>query len=125
MEFNTLRRDGRTDAFFDGAATGTLLIGRCADCGHWHAPDVTGCHECGGERLDWAQARGTGILVTWATLHPRNGGEPAQLALVELEEGPWLYARLDAVTAPRENLALQAHFLPQPEGEPYLVFRPS
>src|SRR4051812_11280057 len=123
MDLDTLRRDGRTDPFFDGAAEGKLMIRRCADCAHWHAPDATGCHDCGGEHLDWAQARGTAVLVTWATAHSRQGGEAAHLAMVELAEGPWLYARLDGVTRPREELALRAHFLPQPEGEPYLVFR--
>src|SRR4051812_24266355 len=103
MELDTLRRDGRTDPFFDGAAEGKLMIRRCADCARWHTPDATGCHECGGERLEWAQARGTATLVTWATLHARHGGEPALLAMVELDEGPWLYARLDEVTGPREH----------------------
>jgi uncharacterized OB-fold protein len=125
MDLNTLRRDGRTDAFFDGAAAGKLMIKCCPACSHWHAPDATGCHECGGERLEWAEARGTATLVTWATLHPRTGGEPALLALVELDEGPWLYARLDTVPHPQEHLALRSHFLPQPEGEPYLVFIPA
>jgi uncharacterized OB-fold protein len=128
--FGVLRRDGRTDAFFDGAAADRLMIKRCAACDRWFAPDASGCTGCGGAELAWTRADGTATLVSWAVSHARDDGSatppPALLALVELAEGPWLHARLDRVGAGtlREGLPLVAAFEHPGEGEPYLVFRP-
>lgn len=132
MDIGVLRRDGRTDAFFEGAADDRLMIKRCAACDLWYAPDATGCPACGGAKLEWAAAGGDATLVTWAVLHGRPGPdgtapEPALLALVELAEGPWLHARLDGVEASAlaEGLPLRAAFVHPAEGEPYLLFRPA
>ncbi|MGH3391657.1 MAG: Zn-ribbon domain-containing OB-fold protein, partial [Actinomadura sp.] len=102
MDIGVLRRDGRTDAFFDGAAEDRLMIRRCEPCDRWYAPDATDCPGCGAEDLGWAAATGTATLVTWAVSHgrPRADGrapEPVPLALVELAEGPWLHGRLTGV----------------------------
>jgi uncharacterized OB-fold protein len=118
----TVRRDGRTDAFFDGAAADRLMIRRCESCARWFAPDASGCPECGTEELAWAEASGEAVLVSWAVAHSRTA-DPAPLALVELAEGPWMYGRLDAVAAPREGLPLHACFVHPDEGESYPVFK--
>ncbi|MCW2943464.1 MAG: hypothetical protein JWR24_181 [Actinoallomurus sp.] len=118
----TVRRDGRTDVFFDGAAADRLMIRRCESCGRWFAPDASGCPECGTEELDWAEASGEAVLVSWAVAHSRTA-DPAPLALVELAEGPWMYGRLDAVAAPREGLPLQVCFVHPDEGESYPLFK--
>ncbi|MCW2864688.1 MAG: hypothetical protein JWP48_6396 [Actinoallomurus sp.] len=117
----TIRRDGRGDPFFDGAAEDRLMTRRCEACGRWYAPDATDCPECAGE-LAWAEASGEAALVSWAVAHSRTG-ETAPLALVELAEGPWMYGRLDAVAAPREGLPLRASFVHPDEGESYPVFK--
>jgi uncharacterized OB-fold protein len=130
MEIGVVRRDGRTDAFFDGAAAGRLVIKRCAECASWYAPDASECPCCGGE-LGWAAASGRATLISWAISpgRPRPDGrvpEPAVLALVELSEGPWLHSRLAGVARAelREGLALRARFEHPDEGESYLLFRP-
>jgi uncharacterized OB-fold protein len=117
----TIRRDGRTDPFFDGAAADRLVVRRCAECGQWFAPDAVGCPECGTDDLDWAEASGDAVLVSWAIAHSRKG-ERAPLALIELAEGPWMYGRLGAVAEPREGLPLRARFVHPDEGESYPVF---
>jgi uncharacterized OB-fold protein len=132
MEIGMLRRDGRTDAFFDGAAAGRLMIRRCDTCARWCAPDASECSACGGDEPGWAAASGDATLVSWAIWHgrPGQGGAPpppALLALVELAEGPWLHARLDGVARAdlREGLPVRAHFEHPAEGEPYVLFRPA
>ena len=133
-----VRRDGRTDAFFDGAAADRLMIRRCTACDHWYPPDASDCAACGGTDLAWARAEGRATLVTWAVSHPRPrdrdpgdgeaAGSPTLLALVELAEGPWLHTRLDGIapgTTPAEGLPLVAAFEHPEEGEPHLVFRPT
>jgi len=131
VDIGILRRDGRTDPFFDGAASGRLVIRRCPSCGHWSAPDQGTCAECGEEGLEWAGASGAATLVSWTIVHGRPAGDgtvppPAILGLVELAEGPWLHARLDGVTPAdlHENLPLQARFEHPDEGEPFLLFHP-
>ena len=131
-----LRSDGRTDAFFDGAAAGRLMIRRCAACDHWYPPDASDCAACGGTDLAWNRADGRATLVTWAVAYPRprdlGTGDavppPAVLAIVELAEGPWLHTRLEGIaagTTPVEGMPLVAAFERPDEGEPYLVFRPT
>ena len=131
MDIGILRRDGRTDPFFDGTAAGRLVIKRCDPCDRWFAPDTADCPGCGEEDLAWAEASGEAALVTWTVSHGRpaeNGTvpPPACLALVELAEGPWLYARLDGVdrAALREGLPLRAAFVHPEDGESYVLFRP-
>jgi uncharacterized OB-fold protein len=71
MEIGVLRRDGRTDAFFDGAAADRLVIRRCEACASWYPPDASECLDCGGEELGWAEASGHATLVSWAVSHGR------------------------------------------------------
>jgi uncharacterized OB-fold protein len=126
MEIGTLRRDGRTDPFFDAAAADRLLIKRCDPCDRWYAPDQSACPACGEEELGWAEAAGSATLVTWTVVHGRSPDQGrAYLALVELTEGPWLYARLDGLEAAAlgEGLPLAATFVHPPEGESYMLFR--
>ncbi|WP_329522484.1 Zn-ribbon domain-containing OB-fold protein [Spirillospora sp. NBC_01491] len=135
MDIGVLRRDGRTDPFFDGTAAGRLVVRRCAACDRWLAPDAGGCPGCGDEDPGWAEASGAATLVTWTVTHGRPAGDgtvppPAVLALVELAEGPWLHARLDAADPAalrgrlREGLPLTAVFVPAEQGEAHLLFRP-
>ncbi|GAA2408494.1 hypothetical protein GCM10010191_16300 [Actinomadura vinacea] len=132
MDIGILRRDGRTDPFFDGTAADRLVVKRCEPCDRWFAPDQSGCPGCGGEDLAWAEASGAATLVTWTITHGRPAADgtappPAALALVELDEGPWLHARLDG-TGPgdlREGLPLRACFEHPDEGESYILFRPA
>jgi uncharacterized protein len=115
-----VRRDGRTDAFFDAAAEDRLVVRRCDACDRWFAPDAADCAFCGAD-LAWARASGHAVLVSWAVAHARTG-ETAPLALVELAEGPWMYGRLEGVRAPREGLPLRVRFVHPDDGESYPVF---
>lgn len=122
MPVGVIRRDGRSGPFFDGAAADRLVVRRCEACGLWFAPDVTGCAGCGTDDLAWVQASGDAVLVAWAVVHD-PAGRTAPLALVELDEGPWLYARLDGVAAPREGMPLHVAFVHPDEGESHPVFK--
>jgi len=146
-----IRRDERSGPFFDAAAAGRLLIRRCGQCGRWLAPEAGACYDCGAEDPGWAPASGRGTLVSWAVQHPRAApsgqaggtgeagqtrapgqvrqeGAPAVLALVELDEGPWLHTGLavtdpDAIAALRAGLRVTASFVHPADGESYPVFR--
>ncbi|HEY3733693.1 MAG TPA: OB-fold domain-containing protein [Streptosporangiaceae bacterium] len=135
MDAGIIRADGRSAPFFEAAARDVLLIKRCAACGHWLDPQATTCTGCGTDDPPWEAASGRGTLVSWAMAHPRQGtpgAEAAVLALVELDEGPWLHSRLDPADGTeaaggaglRAGLRLTAHFEHPGEGESYPVFRP-
>jgi uncharacterized protein len=135
VDVGIIRADDRSAPFFAAAARDVLLIKRCAGCDRWLDPGAAGCPQCGAADPRWEQAAGRGRLVSWAVL-PAGKAEPAQapdapgvLALVELDEGPWLRTRLEGTGATGTaglgpGLRVTAHFVHPAEGESYPVFRP-
>ena len=131
-------RDEASAPFFDAAAEGRLLIRRCAACGHWIAPyqrmgtTLDRCPACTSDRVEWAEASGRGTLVTWTVVHqagrrdPDAEHDPHPVGVVELEEGPWLTARLDADgTDLSAGMDLHVTFVRPGGGEPVPVFGPA
>jgi uncharacterized OB-fold protein len=129
-----VQRDDFSAPFFDAAAQGILLVRRCEN-GHFLAPSSGSshgnslrCHECQSGRVDWHPASGMATLVSWIVLHPRDGGgETRRAGLVELEEGPWMYALLDVPSdlELRVGLALRVGFVPTDGGETIPSFGPA
>jgi uncharacterized protein len=127
VDVGIIRADERSAAFFAAAARDVLLIKRCARCGRWLDPAATGCTGCGEPDPRWEAAAGGGTLISWAVLHSGGAAAAASvLALVELDEGPWLRTRLERAGAdgPRAGLRVTAHFVHPADGESYPVFRP-
>ena len=92
-------RDEASAPFFEAARREELYIQRCGDCSHVEPPDARVCTRCEGVALGWIRASGNASLVTWAVVHRPPHPAFADLVpyvagIVELEEGPWLYARL-------------------------------
>lgn len=112
----SVRRDGASAAFFDAAAQGRLLLGRCPECATSYGPEVRSCASCG-RPVEGQVAAGSASLVTWAVVHaaplPVLADQvPYVCGVVELPEGPWLVARLDVeTTALRAGFALQVAFV--------------
>jgi len=128
---SAISRDEASAPFFDAAAGGQLLIRRCADCGHWTVPYtrmgqvLDRCPNCTSARLEWAPASGDATLVTWTVVHTREG--PLRpVGVVELAEGPWLTAPVDADPASlAAGMALEVGFERPGGGEPVPLFRPA
>ena len=124
----TATRDARSAPFFDALAEGTLLLRRCVSHGHLSAPEVLFCAFCGSPELEWVPARGGGHIVTWTAIHTRPDETGATsvgvtIGIVELDEGPWLRARL---LAPEVHSGQRVAFeVVQTEGEPIYAFRPA
>lgn len=125
----TITRDDASAAFFDGTARGVLLLRRCDDCGRRNAPRTLTCPACHSARLAWEPARGTGTLASWTVVHHRPaGGAPAPrtvAGLVQLDEGPWLHARIDGIDPSRlrAGLPLIVAFDRPADGEAIPVFQ--
>ncbi|HXY91584.1 MAG TPA: OB-fold domain-containing protein [Acidimicrobiia bacterium] len=118
-------RDEESTEFFDGTARGELMVKQCSACGHHLRPDSISCSKCYGNELLWTRASGRGTLVSWIVVHGAEQ-EPPVVGLVELDEGPWLHARLvDVDTA---TLAVGDAFVVdfEPAGEERIpIFRPA
>jgi uncharacterized OB-fold protein len=97
--FPPAARDAQSAAFFDALGQGFLLLRRCVPHGHLGAPETLFCTGCGSPSLEWAKARGTGHVVSWTAIHTRPDDSGATrvsvlVGIIELDEGPWLRARL-------------------------------
>ena len=101
MSVSAVRRDAETAEFFAGTERGELLLRRCGACGQFSRPQARSCGQCRSADLSWAPAAGQGTVVSWSVVHGRatDGEPPARtvVAIVELDEGPWLHARLAGI----------------------------
>jgi uncharacterized OB-fold protein len=121
-------RDHRSIPFFEGAANGNLMIKRCS-CSSYLGPERIDC-SCETPDLEWVEATGTATLVSWIISHAWPVPEDEKAAtmtvgLVELTEGPWMYAAL--LDIPREDLhqglSLVVDFIHPSDGETIPAFR--
>ena len=97
--FPAVVRDAASEAFFDAAARGELLVQRCAPCGTVLTPEARTCFSCGSVDLGTTAGSGRARLVSWVVVHHApipalRGAVPYVSAVVELDEGPWLMVRL-------------------------------
>ena len=99
-------RDVYSAPFFDGCARGELLLRHCSPCDTFAAPEIRECAQCGAP-LEWRATSGRGSLVTWTTVLTDAAANAA--GIVQLDEGPWIYART-AIAEARAGLRLSAHF---------------
>ncbi|MFC4008525.1 Zn-ribbon domain-containing OB-fold protein [Nonomuraea purpurea] len=93
MPVGIVHRDAATAEFFDGAARGELLIRRCGACGGHSAPQARTCPHCASPELSWTASAGTGVVVSWSVVHGKSG-PPFAVAIVELDEEPWIQAQI-------------------------------
>jgi uncharacterized OB-fold protein len=94
----TPNMEGLALEFYDWIKKGELRFQRCNACGTFrHVPREL-CARCGGADWEWAKSVGRGRVFTWTTVHrsfhPAFTDTPYTCAVVELEEGPRLLARV-------------------------------
>src|SRR5882757_9202218 len=84
-------QDHDTAGFFAAAAEGRLVYRACGDCGRGLHPPTAHCPFCGGWNTGWRDAKGTGTLHSWTTVHQSvHPAYPAPytLVLVALDDTP-------------------------------------
>ena len=72
--------------FYDATAKSMLLIGKCKACGEVHYYPRVICPHCGADGTEWIEAKGTGTIYSYSTLH-RGAPVPYTIAYVTLDEG--------------------------------------
>jgi uncharacterized OB-fold protein len=81
-----------TQAFWDAATQGTLLVKRCTACGetHWYPRAL--CPFCGSDRTEWKAASGRGTIYSYSVF--RRAPIPYAIAYVTLAEGPTMMTNI-------------------------------
>ncbi|MEV7394824.1 MULTISPECIES: OB-fold domain-containing protein [unclassified Streptomyces] len=123
-----VRRDPATEVFFDATARGELPVRRCTACGTHAAPQADACPNCRSATSTWVPAAGTATVVSWTAVPGRGPDAEKVAALVELTEGPWLYAALRGLRAgerPWAGMPVTVAFERPEGGEAVPVFRPA
>lgn len=93
--------------FWQGARRGALVLQRCLDCGRHRFPASRYCAQCHGERSEWVETSGRGVVEAHCTFHkaywPAFEAEvPYNVVQVCLDEGVRLFSNL--VGVPREHI---------------------
>jgi len=74
------------ERYFEAAAQGRLLVGKCRSCGEYHHYPRALCPFCLSDQVDWVDAKGTGEIYTFSITR-RGGPVPYCIAYVKLDEG--------------------------------------
>lgn len=87
---------------YDKALRKNKLLGlKCKSCGAVTCPPKMTCDNCTGTDLEVTELTGKGKLVTYTVMQiapeGRENETPYIMALVELDEGPWIFGRIGGV----------------------------
>jgi uncharacterized OB-fold protein len=84
--------------YWEGARQGELRAQRCSECGHLRWPPAAVCPRCLSATHEWTTLSGRGRVFSWIVVHksqhPAFWGDPFNVAIVELDEGPRLHSNL-------------------------------
>jgi uncharacterized OB-fold protein len=98
-----------SQAYWDGARQGRLVLQRCRACAAWVHPPRFSCPSCLSGQLAAAEATGHGTVFAWSVMHQRGvpGFDeqiPYAVVLIELAEQPGLLAVGQVVDCAPEEL---------------------
>ena len=84
------------EQYQQGLREGKLLGLHCQSCGAYTVPPQGVCRDCRGQTLLPVEVKGQGTIQTFTVIRvaPEGKQAPYVLALVELEEGPWVMGLL-------------------------------
>lgn len=92
--------------FKDGLREGKLLGLKCRDCSDITAPPNGVCASCGGPNLDIIEAQKQGVVRTFTVIRvsPEGFNPPYIVAMVELDDGPWILGNIADVDPDEVNM---------------------
>ncbi|MFF0457815.1 Zn-ribbon domain-containing OB-fold protein [Nocardia africana] len=101
------------------------MIRRCAKCDKLFAPLTAGCSSCASDLLEPVPSSGVGSIVSWRVLD-RAGADgvstPSTVAIVELDEGPWVYTCLEGEVPLLSARPVRVHFQSSARDDRFPVF---
>ncbi|WP_433665969.1 Zn-ribbon domain-containing OB-fold protein [Nocardia sp. CA-136227] len=103
----------------NAAGAESLMLRRCVGCRALHSPFIATCSSCRSEEFEWADSSGFGSIVSWRSVHraPEQGSSdvvPALIAIVELDEGPWIHTTIEGDVPPTSDGPVRVRFEPRP-----------
>ncbi|UYP17175.1 OB-fold domain-containing protein [Rhodococcus sp. Z13] len=102
-----------------------LQILRCEHCTTLLPPETLRCSSCRRAELTPVSCCGTGSIVSWKLLH-RSVREdqitPSTIAIVELDEGPWVYTKIEGSLPERAEAPVRVEFRRTPTVDRFPVF---
>lgn len=103
-----------------------LMIRRCVACSRLFAPSAMRCSSCSSDDFDRVAAAGTGSIVCWRVVecaaNALVGPVSATIAIVELDEGPWVYTTIDGDIPPAGRERVRVCFRAPPCGDRFPIF---
>lgn len=114
-----------SEAYWEGARNGKLLLRHCTSCNKVHHYPRALCPYCFSDKLDWREASGKGKVYTYSVM--RRAPEPYVIAYVTLDEGISMMTNivdcdLDKV---RIDQPVKVVFKPSDNGQPVPMFAPA
>jgi uncharacterized protein len=108
---------------------GRLVIWKCGGCAALLAPLTVFCSSCGNGNLEPFPSAGAGIVVSCRIVDrapdPVGGAPcPSILAIVELDEGPWVYSWIDGDVPVPSDRPVRVRFRDMQPGERFPIFEP-
>jgi uncharacterized OB-fold protein len=95
------------------------MIRRCTRCDKLFAPLVVDCSSCASDSLEWLPSAGAGSIVSWRVVDraaDMHNEPPLTIAIVELDEGPWVYTSIEGDVPAVRGCPVRVQFQPcQPE----------
>ncbi|GGL17563.1 Zn-ribbon domain-containing OB-fold protein [Nocardia jinanensis] len=91
------------------------------------APLTIECSSCASDSLDWVPSSGIGSILSWrvvdrAVAGVGGGPMPLTIAIVELDEGPWVYTSIEGDVPLWSSRPVRVRFQPQPREDRFPVF---
>lgn len=104
-----------------------LMIRRCGRCDKLFPPLTAECSSCRSWDLEWVPSSGLGSIVSWRLVHrsvsrPHAPVVPLTIAIVELDEGPWMYTTIEGEVPPFSDQPVRVRFEPRPRVDRFPVF---
>lgn len=110
------------------ARTGdSLMVRRCRQCDGMHAPTAAECAACRTRNMEWTPSSGRGSLVSYRLVHRSIGAPhaevvPLTIAIVELDEGPRIYATVEGDLPTSSDHPVRVRFEARPKYDRFPVF---
>jgi len=121
---NLFQGPGPDARYADYLAKGEFRIQKCSACGHYMFFPRVMCTDCGAPEPDWVPASGRGTVYSRTTIadRPEAGGE-RNLSVIELEEGPRLFSRVEGVAPEAVIIGMSVRVrITQGDDGPFVVF---
>lgn len=114
-----------TQAYWDAAAEGRLVLRKCDSCGKLHHYPRAICPFCFSNASDWQTASGLGKIYTYSIM--RRADVPYAIAYVTLDEGVTLLTNIVDCDFASLHIGqpVRVVFKPTESGPPLPIFTPA